>query len=286
MAQPYLPTIIPGGGGGKIQKKHYAARVDTRASCEFTAKDVPLQKILPPITLRENTDLELNVDFTRVQRILALAADAFLQEVRKASTNTEDPQQRAQALATKFGKRWTLTAAASASARRKKEDTSLHAIIKQQVATTEASDEHGSSDCGETSAVEPSSPKTPSTEGSRRRVTSSSFRASKFARCPAAPLQCRRKSAPVEIQEYLTTEPPVPLTVSDFPPITPRRSNAERPSTSHYEYFAHKVPDGLRTSETRRAVRQKVRNLGLTILPDARGMRPIDRSLGWHPGGS
>lgn len=82
-------------------------------------------------------------------------------------------------------------------------------------------------------------------------------------------------SMPVDTLEFASAAIPEPLKISDFPPITARRSISALPCATHYDFFnkLNSSTDGV-TPESRSARRQRVRDTGFSLSQAIQAKHP------------
>mmetsp|Transcript_15062 Transcript_15062/g.28317 ORF Transcript_15062/g.28317 Transcript_15062/m.28317 type:complete len:295 (+) Transcript_15062:1-885(+) len=256
------PTYVNGGGGARLPRHHWAARVDVHASEDFALKGIPMEKEEEELGCLDTEGLPAIGE--RVQAAFTLAMTAFSDALNKTRSSGQgfkptDPQ----ALTSKFARRWQIAAGIS---RRSSNDSASN---------TSAAPEPPRSDEVATPADATSpSPSRPSTRCSRqawaehankRPVSRQSTTSPSLARSltPLSSKAAGSKKAerdkwlkrPVQVQELVHARAPTPInTASDYPPIF-RRIFAERPFQSHYEYFAKQCPDT--SPQHRHAMKQR-----------------------------
>lgn len=277
-----ISAIIPAARGGpqghkkcgmalKISRMEKQAVMERRAGKELAARDLPMN-ILPQIKCSTSSDPEVQADLGSVSRAFSFAVLAFMGTV---DTTHDDPIQRSHKLALKYGKRWRIKVAARVCARQAKESDELQETTKSSDGLQEASklQFEKRKPCREKFATDPGI-QSSSPHLVPRPMSVSARLPSKMSTDIPRPVsekghRRRRLFAPVETEEFVAAKPPEPLKFSDFPPLTPRRSHCKRPCDSHYDYFAHKFPDGLQTPQSREGARLKIKSLGVGIYFDA-----------------
>lgn len=266
--------------GLEIQEKARRTRFKTiaqeasrDAAENFIKKEVPFEK--PALA-----EVEVHAEDTEaLERNLLLAVSAFSNGQNKAR-EIADPEQRRQALAVNFCKRWKMKAGAS-----------------KTVETLKQADESPSETEEDRQIRQPQRPKdieippsSPRSHGDRRartcyardRQASGSFMLTGMLEQDIPNLDdifCAQ-------QDLSRMDLPRPLIVSDLPRVTPRRkAPPARAWESHFEFFEQRNPNEQRTESPqnwRSGCRKRVKSLQVALPLDLRsqyGSRPESVAL-------